>query len=118
MTNCEEFINYVESLSNEKEMTEGAARFFEILKNSQDKFEEKELLTDSGKAILSFLKTQPNKGLKATDIGLGMGIPSRKVSGAMRKLVTLELVEKIGEKPIVYMISTKGLEYNIEGENN
>jgi predicted transcriptional regulator len=37
-----------------------------------------------------------------------MFINSRTVSGAMRKLVTDGFVEKIGENPVIYSITEKG----------
>ena len=49
----------------------------------------------------------------------GMFIASKSVSGAMRKLVTDGYVEKIGQNPVVYMITEKGKNviFENEGEN-
>ena len=60
---------------------------------------------------------------KAKDIAERMGISSRGVSGAMRKLVSDGFCEKIGENPIVYKLTEKGKNFNLneielnEGEN-
>ena len=53
---------------------------------------------------------------KAKDIGEGLGISSRTASGAMRKLVTDGYVEKIGSDPVVYAITTKGIETDLSAE--
>ena len=45
---------------------------------------------------------------KAKDIGEGLFISSRAVSGAIRKLVTDGYVEKIGQEPVVYALTEKG----------
>ena len=45
---------------------------------------------------------------KAKDIGEGLFISSRAVSGAIRKLVTDGFVEKVGENPVLYSITEKG----------
>lgn len=116
MTNCEEFIKYVEQMNEKEKMNEEAERFFNVLKNSQDKFVVKNELSDIAKTILSYLKTKPEVSMKSSEIGEALEMTSRRVSGSMNKLVKMELVEKIGEKPISYMISTKGLEYEIEGD--
>ena len=53
---------------------------------------------------------------KAKDIGEGLGISSRTASGAMRKLVTDGYVEKIGESPVVYALTSFGIEVNVDAE--
>ena len=75
--------------------------------------------TENGKKILLYI--QQNKDLynncfKAKDIGEGMGISSRTVSGAMRKLVNDKFVEKIGDSPSIYSLTTLGAETKIEVE--
>lgn len=69
---------------------------------------EKPLFTDSGKSILIYLQSAPTAMYKARDIAEGMGVTSKGVSGAMRKLVTDGYVEKVGKDPVVYMITEKG----------
>ena len=79
--------------------------------NKEEK--EKPLLSDNGKPILKFMQTTMEKG-KAKDIAEAMFISSRSVSGAMRKLVTDGFVEKIGEDPIIYCITEKGKNIEID----
>jgi DNA-binding transcriptional regulator GbsR (MarR family) len=73
--------------------------------------------TENGKLILQYMKDNKdvyNNLFKAKDIGEGMGISSRTVSGAIRKLVTDAFVEKIGESPICYSLTTLGVEVNLD----
>ena len=51
---------------------------------------------------------------KAKDIGEGLFISSRAVSGAIRKLVADGYVEKIGQDPVVYSLTEKGKTITIE----
>ena len=41
---------------------------------------------------------------------------SRTASGAMRKLVTDGYLEKVGENPVVYSITEKGISANLDAE--
>lgn len=76
---------------------------------------EKPLLTESGIQILEYLQNNTDtKNLKAKDIADGMDISSRKVSGAIRKLVTDGFVNKFGKGPVLYSLSEKGKEFNIK----
>lgn len=81
--------------------------------NSKPKF------TENGKLVLHFLKDNKDKYnnlFKAKDIGEGLGISSRTASGAMRKLVTDGYVEKVGTDPIVYAITSAGIEADPSAE--
>lgn len=74
----------------------------------------KPAFTENGKNILQYLQSVPSAMYKAKDIAEGMLISSKAVSGAMRKLVTDGYVEKVGNSPVVYMITQKGKEYIFE----
>ena len=50
---------------------------------------------------------------KAKDVAEGLFISSRAVSGAMRKLVTDGYVEKVGQDPVVYTLTEKGINTEI-----
>lgn len=83
--------------------------YFEALKNGGNK--EKSAFTENGRLILDFMQKNLdtyNNMFKAKEIGESMGISSRTVSGAMRKLVTDDYVEKLGENPICYSLTDKG----------
>ena len=76
---------------------------------------EKPMFTDNGKLILKYMQehvTDMPMG-KAKDIGEGLFISSRAVSGAIRKLVTDGFVEKIGQDPVVSALTEKGKEIEI-----
>lgn len=74
----------------------------------------KPMFTENGKNILQYLQSVPAAMYKAKDIAEGMLISSKAVSGAMRKLVTDGYVEKVGNSPVVYMITQKGKDYIFE----
>ena len=76
---------------------------------------EKPMFTDNGKLILKYMQEHviDMPMGKAKDIGEGLFISSRAVSGAIRKLVTDGFVEKIGQDPVVYALTEKGKEIEI-----
>lgn len=85
--------------------------FLEALSSAK---KEKPLLTDSGLAILEYMQGCDASNMKAKDIGEGMGIPSKKVSGSIRKLCTDGFVEKAGQTPVIYSLTAKGKEFDIQ----
>lgn len=115
-----EFVNFIEKLIEANQelanslMTPNIENFIATLKTSEEKPE----LTDNGRLILEYLQGQDDGTLhKAKDIADGLFISSRSVSGAMRKLVADNFIEKIGQNPSIYMLTEKGKNYNIKGEN-
>lgn len=78
---------------------------------------DKPQFTTNGKLVLKFMqdnKDSYNNLFKAKDIGEGLGISSRTASGAMRKLVTDGFAEKVGQDPVIYSITDKGLIANLD----
>ena len=114
MSKKESFITMVESLLENNinvEISEDAIEYFESLKKINET--EKPKFTALGLKILQFMqdnKTTFNNMFKAKDIGEGLFISSRSVSGVIRKLVADKYVEKIGTEPIVYSLTKKGEE--------
>lgn len=112
-----EFLDFVNALIEaapevaEEKMTENVKAYMDAL---TDKKNEKPVLTDSGKLILKHLQGAEVKVYKAKEIADELFVSSRNVSGAMRKLVTDGFVEKVGSDPVLYMITEKGKNYNIE----
>lgn len=53
------------------------------------------------------------KSFKAKDIAEGTALPSRKASGAMRKLVNDGYVEKWGNSPVNYALTEQGKNINL-----
>ena len=79
-------------------------KYFESLK--EDKSEGG--LTENGQKILSFMqenKEKYNNLFKAKDIGEGLGISSKAVSGSMRKLVKDGYINKVGKEPVIYELN-------------
>ena len=122
MTKKEAFINMVEDLLrpldiqelNKDNRNKMAFEFFEELK--AEKIKPKAIITENGIKILTFMrdnKDKYNNVFKARDIAEGLFTSSRSVSGSMRKLITGGFVEKVGQDPVVYAITDKGLTVNI-----
>lgn len=113
----QEFINFVNALIAaapdvaEKLMNENIKRYMEILVTNT---KEKPEMTDNGKLILDYLQKDTSRdSWKSRDIGEGLGISSRTISGSIRKLVTDGFVDKIGENPVIYILTEKGKNYQL-----
>ena len=113
MSKKQEFIKYVENLINYAKETDGPAMsedaqiYWDAFTSQKET--EKPIFTDNGKLIIQFLQTNDLTPMwKARDIAEGLFISSRAVSGAMRKLVTDGFVEKVGQDPVIYALTEKG----------
>ena len=119
MTKQQEFLDFWDYLTNDLagpvEVPENVKAYIDALRNVD--VIEKPAFTENGGLILRYLQSAPTAMYKARDIAEGMGIGSKAVSGAMRKLVTDGYVEKVGKDPVVYMITEKGKNVIFEGEN-
>lgn len=112
MTKQQEFVNWVDSLianqSHPIEPSENVKAYLEAIRTSTIQNEKPEF-TNNGRIILKYLQEQPFGSMyKAKDIAEQLGIASRSVSGAMRKLVTDGYVEKIGKEPVIYTLTELG----------
>ena len=126
MTKKEKFIEEVAKLANEADyntiedyFSDDALDYWNGLKVTKDK--EKPKFTETGKKVLAFVKENKdvyNNLFKAKDIGIseGVGLSSRTVSGAMRKLVADGYVEKIGENPSIYSLTELGIQIDLDAE--
>ena len=118
MSKKETFITEIEDiLAHGATLSEDAMTYFTALKGAADK--EKRAFTENGKAVLQFMqenKETYNNLFKAKEVGEGMNITSRTASGAMRKLVTDGYVEKMGENPVVYSLTDKGMTIDLSAE--
>ena len=106
MSDKEKFIKMVEELISKIDVSEypSEMKYFESLK--EDKSEGG--LTENGQKILSFMKENKEKYnnlFKAKDIGEGLGISSKVVSGSMRKLVKDGYINKVGKEPVIYELN-------------
>jgi DNA-binding MarR family transcriptional regulator len=123
MTKKEKFIEMVEKLlnSNEDKSIEDAEAiaYFETFKAIKESV--KPQFTENGIKILSYMKENKdtyNNIFKAKEIGEGLFTSSKTVSGGLRKLVTDNYVEKVGENPTVYSLTNKGIEVNLSVEES
>lgn len=93
-----------------------AMAYFEAFKASEVK-EIKPQFTDSGKLIMTTMQahheTKANV-FKAGDIAELAFISTRSVAGAVRKLITDGYVDKIGENPSIYSLTSLGKEVKVD----
>lgn len=111
MTNREIFIETVEALFSHSTnaIPQAAVDYFEALKATEVK--EKPAFTQKGAEILVWMQNNYqdyNNVMKAKEIGEGMFITSRAVSGSIRKLIADKYVEKIAGSPICYSLTEAG----------
>lgn len=112
-----EFLDFITKLMEHDEaftksiISDDIANYIKIL---EDDNAGKPEITDSGKIILKYMQDNDIKLGKAKDIANGLGISSRAVSGALRKLVSDGFAEKVSKEPVVYAITEKGKNYNID----
>ena len=118
MTKKQKFIEAIDDAFFSKvdlsELDPDIVSYWEAFKGKDEA--EKPLFTDNGRLIFKYLQdhlTDMPMG-KARDIGEGLFISSRAVSGAIRKLVSDGYVEKIGQDPVVYSLTDKGKNIVIE----
>lgn len=113
MSNKEKFIEMVENFIKDMDVDENckyrdAIAYFEDFKV---KTKEKTEITENGAKIINYMQENLDKFsnlFKSKEIGEGLFMSSRSVSGSIRKLVTDGYVEKMGSNPIVYALTDKG----------
>ena len=116
MSKKQEFIKFIEMAIEAYPcpMNEDAQLYWNAFRGA-DENGDKPTFTDNGKLIMKFLQESTDTPMwKARDIAEGLFISSRAVSGAMRKLVTDGFVEKVGQDPVIYSITEKGKNIDIE----
>ncbi len=115
MNKYKQFLDYfdwlVENCKQPVVMPDEVQDVYNMLQEQQAM--EKPMFTESGLSILEYLQTCDAKSLKARDIADGMVISSRQVSGAIRKLVTDGFVDKYGQNPVIYSLTEKGRNFDI-----
>ena len=104
--NCKEPVNLPDEVQD----------VYNLLREQQNM--EKPMFTESGLAILEYLQSCDATSWKAKDIADGMVISSRKISGAIRKLVTDGFVDKYGQNPVIYSLTEKGKNFDINSYKN
>jgi len=74
-------------------------------------------ITENGIKVLKFMQEneiQYNNVFKAKDIGEGLFVSSKSVSGSMQKLIKEGFCEKIGGSPVCYKITDLGRNEQLE----
>lgn len=113
-----EFIKYVETLientkNNPVEINEDAHLYWESLKQTNDS--SKPVFTENGKLIIEWMRNNSDTPMvKSKDVAAGLCITSRAASGAMRKLVNDGFLEKLGQDPVIYALTEKGKNFEID----
>ena len=106
------FIDEVQKMINELNYeweSEDAKSYWTAFTASSEK--EKPEFTDNGKMVLKYMQEQSfgeNTLFSAKSMGEGLLCSSRTVSGAARKLVSDGYVEKVGQDPVMYVLTEKG----------
>ena len=118
MTDREFFIKEVDTLLDAvpDAFCEEAKRFYESWKNEVPASNAKPI-TENGIKILGFMQEnypQYNNVFKAKEIGEGLFMSGRSVSGSMKKLVADGFVEKLGKDPVTYAITDLGKSWSID----
>lgn len=113
MNNKEKFMEEVDEIINSGifGFSEDALKGYEELKNNK---KESNKLTENGKKILEYMQSnikENNNNFKSKDIGEGLFISGRSVSGSMKKLVNDGYVQKISTSPVIYGLTDLGKEY-------
>lgn len=118
MNKYEQFLKYFDYLvQNCKEpviIPDEVKEVYESISLQSSIQNNKPLFTETGLQILEYLQKANTKNLKAKDIAEGMVTSSRQISGAIRKLVNDGYVSKIGQNPVIYSLTEKGINFNIE----
>ena len=89
----------------------------EGLKELKSNIKNKTGLTDNGKKVLQYMQEHFNEtenNFKSKEIGEGLFISGRSVSGSMRKLITEGYVVKSSAKPVAYALTDLGKEVQID----
>lgn len=104
------FIKFFDDLVEKENIVlpDDVREYYEVIKKSQDSKLNKSAFTETGLIILEFLQRCEAKTVKSKDIAENILLSSRKVSGAMRKLVNDGYVDKFGTSPVIYSITEQG----------
>lgn len=116
MSKKEIFITEITELVENKdiELSQDALDYLEQLKSKKMSTEG---MTENGKKILKYMQEryeQVDNKFKASQIGEGIFVSGRSVSGSMRKLIADGYVEKVATNPVAYGITELGKGYTFD----
>lgn len=117
MNNKEKFFEEVEEIINSGiyGFSNSALQGLEELKNKTNKSTNG--FTENGKKILQYMQEhneENNNLFKAKDIGEGLFVSGRSVSGSIRKLITDGYVVKTNLSPVTYSLTDLGKNYQFD----
>ena len=101
MTFKEKFLEEFEK--NKEYFSEESISYIETLKNEKNNNK----LTELNHLILDFMRENKDKyanSFSSKIIAEGLDTAAKKISGSIRKLVNLGLVEKTNENPVIYAL--------------
>ena len=101
MTFKEKFLEEFEK--NKEYFSEDSISYIETLKNEKNN----KKLTELNHLILNFMKDNKDEydnSFSSKIIAEGLDTAAKKISGSIRKLVNLGLVEKTNENPVIYAL--------------
>lgn len=74
-------------------------------------------MTENGSKILKYMQSNEDKYnnlFTSKEIGEGLFMSSRSVSGSMRKIIANGFVEKVGKDPVTYSLTDEGRNKQID----
>lgn len=116
LSNKDSFIKEIKELiDNSKiELSEQAIEFFNQLKEGKASITG---FTENGKKILIYMQNNYenyNNTFKSKEIGEGLFLSGRSVSGSMRKLISDGYVQKVNTDPVAYGLTDLGKDYEFD----
>lgn len=90
---------------------EDICSYWKTLKETSVSDSNNQQLTELGRKIFQYMQSI-DKEMTAKEIGEGLFISSRSVSGAMRKLITCGFAEKTNANPTMYKLTETGKTFN------
>lgn len=125
MTKKEKFINFIQSEIFEREdiYMRQCGKDWEDIKNFWSQFlndkknSSNSEMTENGSKILKYMQSNENKYnnlFTSKEIGEGLFMSSRSVSGSMRKIIANGFVEKVGKDPVTYSLTDEGRNKQID----
>lgn len=120
MTKKQKFINFIKENAEifDKAEDPEIVEYWESFSTAVEV--EKPAFTDNGKLIIQFFQNSATNDFGsgnewiAKDIAEQIGLTSRSVTGAMRKLINDGYIEKIAGEPTKYVMTEKGAAANLE----
>jgi DNA-binding MarR family transcriptional regulator len=125
MTKKEKFINFIQSEIFEREdiYMRQCGKDWEDIKNFWSQFlndkknSSNSEMTENGSKILKYMQSNEDKYnnlFTSKEIGEGLFMSSRSVSGSMRKIIVNGFVEKVGKDPVTYSLTDEGRNKQID----